>query len=102
MKDKISTLTRALSQSIEINRRFIQTVAVTFMPGDAKACSAAAIPEPDDPDDPDALELIGDKTWKDFGEYIEYECKLPAVTLGPNDTMPERKITSDGLTYKLM
>ena len=90
----------ALIESIAIHRRFIQTVAVTFMPGDAKACSANAIPVPDE--DTSDLELIGDPTWKDFGEYIEYECKLPAVTLGPNDTMPERKITSDGLTYKLM
>ena len=71
------------------------------MPGDAKACSAAAIPVPDE--DLDGLELIGDPTWKDFGEYIEYECKLPeAETLGVNVSMPERKLTSDGLTYKLM
>ena len=81
-------------------RRFIQTVAVTFMPGDPKACSANAIPDPEDSSD---LQLIGNRQWRDFGEYIEYECALPDInSLGPNATMPERKITSDGLTYKLM
>ena len=53
--------------------RFIQSVAVTFMPGDPKACSKAAVPEPDE--DTSDLQLIGDKVWKDFGEFIEYECR---------------------------
>ena len=53
--------------------RFIQSVAVTFMPGDAKACSKAAIPAPDE--DTSDLRLVGEKAWKDFGEFVEYECR---------------------------